>query len=42
MSNEKPVVQTVPVAPLKIAALDSCLELGKKVNNYLLSFKKML
>ena len=40
MSNEKPVVQTVPVAPLKIAALDSCLEHGKNVNKYLLSFKE--
>lgn len=32
--------QALPVAPLKIAALDGCLDLGKKVNDYLIGFRK--
>lgn len=32
--------EALPVAPLKIAALDSCAELGKKVNDYIVQFRK--
>ena len=30
----------LPVAPLKIAALDSCIDLGKKVNDYIVTFRQ--
>ena len=30
----------LPVAPLKIAALDSCKELGQKVNDYIVRFRQ--
>ncbi len=30
----------LPIAPLKIAALDSCTDFAKKVNDYLVSFRK--
>ena len=30
----------LPIAPLKIAALDSCADFAKKVNDYLVSFRK--
>ena len=30
----------LPVAPLKIAALDSCMDLGKKVNDHIVSFRQ--
>lgn len=33
MSDLKVLERTLPVAPLKIAALESCTELGKKVND---------
>jgi len=32
--------QALPVAPLKIVAMDSALEMGKIVNDYLVSFRK--
>ena len=31
--------QTLPVAPLKIVAMESCRELGRKVNDYIVSFR---
>ncbi len=31
---------TIPVAPLKIAAMESCRELGQKVNDYIVAFRK--
>lgn len=40
MSNITLLEKTVPIAPLKIAALDSCKELGQKVNDYIVSFRQ--
>ena len=40
MSNIKKMEATIPVAPLKIAALDSCKELGEKVNDYIVEFRQ--
>ena len=40
MSNIELMEKALPVAPLKIAALDSCKELGQKVNNYIVQFRK--
>ncbi|MBQ8803764.1 MAG: ribose-phosphate pyrophosphokinase [Tyzzerella sp.] len=40
MSNITLLEKTLPTAPLKIAALDSCKELGQKVNDYIVSFRK--
>lgn len=40
MSNLKVLERALPVAPLKIAALESCTELGKKVNDYIVQFRK--
>ena len=40
MSNITQMEKALPVAPLKIAALDSCKELGQKVNDYIISFRK--
>ena len=40
MSDLKVLERTLPVAPLKIAALESCTELGEKVNDYIVQFRK--
>ena len=40
MSNITQLEKTLPTAPLKIVALDSCKELGAKVNDYIVSFRK--
>ena len=40
MSDLKVLERALPVAPLKIAALESCTELGKKVNDYIVQFRK--
>ena len=40
MSNISQLEKTLPTAPLKIVALDSCKELGQKVNDYIVSFRK--
>ncbi len=40
MSSVELMENALPVAPLKIAALDSCKELGKKVNDYIVQFRK--
>lgn len=40
MANITLLEKTIPTAPLKIAALDSCKELGQKVNDYIVSFRK--
>lgn len=40
MTNIKNLEQAIPVAPLKIAALESCRELGKKVNDHIVSFRR--
>ena len=40
MANTKLMEEAFPVAPLKIAALESCRELGKKVNDYIVDFRR--
>lgn len=40
MTNYDLIEQSLPVAPLKIAALDSCKELGQKINDHIVSFRK--
>lgn len=40
MPNIKLMESSLPVAPLKIAALESCSDLGKKVNDYIVSFRQ--
>ena len=39
MLNLKELEKTLPVAPLKIAALDSCKDLAKKINDYIVDFR---
>ncbi len=40
MSNITQLEKTLPTAPLKIIALDSCKELGQKVNDFIVSFRQ--
>ena len=40
MPNIKLMESALSVAPLKIAALDSCIDLGKKVNDYIVTFRQ--
>lgn len=40
MPNINLMESALPVAPLKIAALDSCIDLGKKVNDYIVTFRQ--
>lgn len=40
MSNIEVLDGILPVAPLKIIALKSCADLGKSVNDYIVSFRK--
>ncbi|HJA67829.1 phosphoribosylpyrophosphate synthetase [Lachnoclostridium sp. An169] len=40
MSNIEALEKTLPVAPLKIVAMESCKELGRKVNDYIVSFRE--
>lgn len=40
MANLEQLEQALPIAPLKIAALESCAELGKKVNDHIVNFRK--
>ena len=40
MPNLAELESALPVAPLKILALDSCKELGDRVNEYLVDFRK--
>lgn len=40
MSNIELLEKTLPVAPLKLVAMESCTELGRKVNDYIVSFRK--
>ena len=42
MANLDLLEKSIPVAPIKIAALKGCEELGKTVNNYLVQFRKEL
>ena len=39
-TNIELLEKTLPVAPLKIAAMESCRELGQKVNDYIVSFRE--
>ena len=41
MPNIKLMESGLPVAPLKIGALESCRELGEKVNDYIVQFRKV-
>ena len=40
MSNIELLERTLPVAPLKLAAMESCRSMGQKVNDYLVSFRE--
>ena len=40
MPNIKLMESGLPVAPLKIGALESCRELGEKVNDYIVQSEK--
>lgn len=40
MPNIKLMESALPVAPLKIGALESCRELGEKVNDYIVQFRQ--
>lgn len=40
MSNIELLEKTLPVAPLKLVAMESCIELGRKVNDHIVSFRK--
>lgn len=40
MSNIELMEQLLPYAPLKIAAMESCINLGHKVDDYIISFRK--
>ena len=39
MANIELMEQMLPYAPLKIAAMENCLELGQKINDYIISFR---
>ena len=39
-TNVELLEKTLPVAPLKIVAMESCKELGQKVNDYIVSFRE--
>ena len=40
MSNIELLEKTLPVAPLKIVAMESCRDLAQKVNGYIVSFRE--
>ena len=40
MSNIELLEKTLPVAPLKIVAMESCRQLGQKINDYIVSFRE--
>lgn len=40
MANDYVFNDTLPVAPLKIAALDDCRPLAQKVNDHIVQFRK--
>lgn len=40
MSNIELLEKTLPVAPLKLVAMESCIDLGRKVNDHIVSFRK--
>ena len=42
MVNISLLEKSIPVAPIKIAALDSCKELARQVDSHLVQFRKEL
>lgn len=40
MPNIKLMESALPVAPLKIAALESCIDMGRKINDYIVAFRQ--
>ena len=40
MANDYVFNDTLPVAPLKIAALESCKELAQKVHDHIINFRR--
>ena len=40
MPNIQLLEKTLPAAPLRIAALESCLPLAQKVDDYIVTFRK--
>ena len=40
MTNIEMLEKTLPVAPLKLIAMESCQALGQKVNDYTVSFRE--
>ena len=40
MSNIELLEKILPAAPMKIVAMESCRELGQKVNDYIVSFRE--
>ena len=40
MADASKLEQALPVAPLKIVALDSAAQMGKVINDYLAAFRK--
>lgn len=40
MPNITLMESALPAAPLKIAALDSCIEMGRRINDYIVSFRQ--
>ncbi len=41
MADIKTLEKTLPVAPMKLAVLESCRDLGEQVDNYLTEFRKV-
>ena len=39
MTNIEMLEKTLPAAPLKLIAMESCQALGQKVNDYIVSFR---
>ena len=39
-NNIEALEKTLPTAPMKLVAMESCKDLGQKVNDYLVSFRK--
>ena len=40
MTNIEMLENTLPIAPLKLIAMESCKPLGQKVNDYIVSFRE--
>lgn len=40
MANNYVFNDVLPIAPLKIAALESCMELAEKVNSHIVEFRR--